>query len=99
MNSADRDLAYRAASQAAQAEMKSILNEMEQLQQRRTQIERISEALRPLVEPEQQFAPADQHADSPFEPSYQAAPRVLPELSSDPLQRQINYALGNVAVA
>jgi hypothetical protein len=100
MDLSDRDDAYRAALGAAQVEMNEILNQFEKLHLRRTQMEQVAAALRPLIEIERQVVSSDERtARVSNEPDYQAAPRAVPQVSSDPLQRQIDYVLGKAAVA
>ncbi len=45
-----RDDAYRAAFEEANVELQEILNQIEQLQQRQTRLERVAEVLKPLAE-------------------------------------------------
>ena len=44
-----RDETYRAAYEEANAELKQILNQLDQLEQRKTRLERVAEVLKPLA--------------------------------------------------
>lgn len=77
-----RQDAYRVAYEEANAELKEILNQIDQLQQRQTRLERVAEVLKPLAETDGtiQFAeqpPAEIHEQAP--PFSEPAPAPVTE--------------------
>lgn len=108
------DNSYRAAFLTASAELNEVFREVEQLRIRKDRVEKVMEALKPLLESNARdyerdlvavpFAPEPAQAaveyEAPSQPAAAApvAPRNEAPVSADPIQRRINSILG-LAVA
>lgn len=106
MSGVNLDQVFGTAAEAAQLELGKVMNEIEQLRLRRERIEKVAEALRPLIESAQFSLSTDQFATPvPSAPERPVAAPVAPtapaapEGAFDALQRQISFALGRAAVA
>ena len=103
-----RQEVYRVAFDEAKAELADLLGRFEQLRQRKDRIEKVVEALKPLMgaegaaTPERVAVVTERQASYalPPEPS-QPAPEPVPqavqqgtEESSDPFQRRVDSAVG-----
>lgn len=91
---------YRVAFESANSELTEISAEVQELQARKEQIERLIAVLKPLVDEEEnssrEFSAEGQsqeqgeaEAESPVEASVQAQP-----FTADPFQRRIDHVLG-----
>jgi hypothetical protein len=105
-----RQEVYRVAFDEASAELSEILSKFEQLRVRKDRIEKVVDALKPLVaseslapSAERIAAPAGRQAGeplshSPNDPSQVATPSTVPypmqQPSSDPFARRIETAVG-----
>jgi len=109
MSGANVDQVFKSAAEAAHGELNRIMNEFELLRLRRERIEKVADALRPLVEAAQLSVSADAFAvPAPVQPEVPAATPAVqvapaapaaPDGPFDALQRQISFALGRAAVA
>lgn len=102
-----RQEVYRVAFDEAKAELAELLGRFEQLRQRKDRIEKVVEALKPLMGsevrvaiPERAGAPERQPSLAPPEapqPTPEPAPQAVPQAiedSSDPFQRRVDSAVG-----
>jgi len=95
-----RGPAYRAALSEAHRELEGICERLAELRVRKERVEKAVTALRELVTPPSFLAPESQPALPAPGPEYEMQPSGhWQELTTDPLQRQINNALGMAALA